>query len=54
MAALGDSITAGTGALSKNIFKIGEEQRGVSFSAGNVTEYCLERFLAAGPWPRQL
>ena len=41
MAALGDSITAGTGALSKNIFKIGEEQRGVSFSAGNVTKNCL-------------
>jgi len=34
VAAIGDSITAGTGALGRNIFQLRNEYRGVSFSIG--------------------
>ena len=33
---IGDSITAGTGALGRNIFELRNEYRGVSFSIGEV------------------
>ena len=36
VAALGDSITSGTGALGKNLLELGNEYRGVSFSAGKA------------------
>ncbi|XP_059094569.1 phospholipase B1, membrane-associated-like [Tigriopus californicus] len=36
IAGLGDSISAGTGALSKTIFEVGSEFRGVAFAAGGI------------------
>jgi len=43
VAALGDSITSGTGALAENLFDLGKEYRGVSFASGGLGDW--HRFL---------
>ena len=35
MASVGDSITAGTGALAKNLFEVNDENRGSTFFTGS-------------------
>ena len=39
VAAIGDSLSAGTGALGKNLLKIRNENRGVAFSIGKYSIY---------------
>ena len=38
VAAIGDSLSAGTGALGKNLLKIRNENRGVAFSIGKYSK----------------
>ena len=39
VAALGDSLSAGTGAMAHNILQVATEYRGVAFSSGQCTEF---------------